>query len=100
MEQGRFAEAVKKAERKLQETGDLVKLRHELDYSMDGDPLVRFYVVVPNASIKKGKRLEMMNHVSFLVERELQPQSRWGVYPLYRWRSKTEYEALQEPAFA
>ena len=100
MEQGRFAEAVKKAERALKETGDLVKLRHELDYSMDGDPLVRFYVVVPNAAIKKGKRREMINQVSFRVERELEPQSHWGVYPIYRWRSQTEYETLREPAFA
>jgi hypothetical protein len=55
---------------------------------------------MPDSSLTKDKLLETTRHVSFVIERELQPQEEWGVFPYFRFRSQSEQEAMREPAWA
>lgn len=96
--QREFADAVERVEQKL---GDrVIRIRHALDYDSTGDPAVYFRVVMPDASLADDKLLETTRHVSFVIEHELQPQEQWGVYPYFRFRSQSEQQAMQEPAWA
>lgn len=93
-----FAAAVKKVEEKL--GCEVVHISHSVDYDSTGDPAVHFRIVMPDKSFEKDQLLEKTRHVSFVIARELQPEERWGVYPYFRFRSQSEQEAMQEPAWA
>jgi ribosome-binding factor A len=96
--QREFADAVDRVGQKL--GANIVRIRHSLDYDSTGDPAVYFRVVMPDSSLTRDKLLEATRHVSFLIEQELQPQEEWGVFPYFRFRSQSEQEAMQEPAWA
>ncbi len=78
----------------------VVRIRHTLDYDSTGDPAVYFRVIMPDSSLTRDKFLEATRYVSFVIEQELQPQEQWGVFPYFRFRSQSEQEAMQEPAWA
>ena len=92
-----FADAVERVERKL---GDkVIRIRHTLDYDSTGDPAVKFRVVMPDSSLEKGKLLESTRIVSNVIQQELNPHEQWGVYPYFRFRSQSEQQKMQEPAW-
>jgi hypothetical protein len=95
-----FDAMVREAERELQAEGQVIHIRYDLDYDSTGDPAVHFRVVLPDASVKRENLLNAMEHVSFVVERKLQPQLHWGVFPYFRYWSKSTQEASREPAWA
>jgi len=95
-----FASQVRKAEQKLKRLGHVVSVRHTLDYDMDGTPVVWFLVVLPDASVAADRLLWTTDLISVALRNELQPEFKWGVYPHFRFRSKTEQETIQEPAWA
>lgn len=93
-----FADEVAKVEQKL---GDkVIRIRYSLDYDSTGDPAVKFRVVMPDSSLVKGKLLDATQDVSNVIEEELQPEERWGVYAYFNFRAQSEQEAMQEPAWA
>jgi hypothetical protein len=96
--QREFADAVDKVEQKLRDK--VIRIRHALDYDSTGDPAVYFRVVMPDSSLASDKLLEATRYVSFVIEQDLQPQEQWGVYPYFRFRSQSEQQAMQEPAWA
>ena len=96
--QREFADAVERAEQKLKD--NVISIRHTLDYDSTGDPAVYLRVVMPDSSLTKDRLLKATRHVSFVIEQELQPQEQWGVYPYFRFRSQSEQQTMQEPAWA
>ena len=100
IEQAAFGKAVARAEQKLRAAGRVVRVRHVLEHDMDGTPVVWFRVVLPDASVTRHKLLEAIDDVSFRLRREIQPQTKWDVYPHFSFRSKSEQDSMQEPAWA
>jgi hypothetical protein len=96
--QREFAEEVARVEEKLGEK--VIRIRYALDYDSTGDPAVHFRIVMPDSSITKGQLLESTQYVSSVIEQELQPEERWGVYAYFRFRAQSEQEVMQEPAWA
>ena len=94
-----FAEEVKKVEQKLQETGNVIRVRHELNYDSTGDPAVYFRVLMTDAALETNI-LEATQGVSWIIEENLDLREYWGVYPYFRFRSASEQEAMQEPSWA
>jgi hypothetical protein len=96
--QREFADEVSKVEEKL---GDkVVRIRYALDYDSTGDPAVHFRVVMPDSSLTKDRLLEATRYVSSVIEQELQPEERWGVYAYFNFRAQSEQQEMQEPAWA
>ena len=94
-----FEAEVREAERELQAEGRVIHIRYDLDYDSTGDPAVHFRVVVPDESMKSEKLLNTINYVSAVIEQKLQPHL-WGVFPYFRYWSKTTQETIREPAWA
>lgn len=94
-----FAEAVKKVEEKLKETGNVIRVRHELNYDSTGDPAVYFRVLMPDSALETNI-LEATREVSWTIEEALDLREYWGVYPYFSFRSASEQEAMQEPSWA
>ena len=92
-----FEAEVRDAQREL---GSLaVQMGYELDYDSIGEPAVHFRIVLPDESFKDGKILSSARQVSSVIEDRLQHRLRWGVYPYYRYWSKSTYEAHPEPGW-
>jgi hypothetical protein len=94
-----FAAEVEQVERKLKESGNVVRIRHELYYDWSGDPAVDFRIVMPDSLLTKGKLLNETIYVENML-RDLHLQERWGVYPYFNVRAQSEQEAMQEPSWA
>lgn len=89
---------MQKVEQQLK--GDVVSIRHTLDYDSTGEPAVYLRIVVPDELLVQNRLLATTRHIEFAIEQELQPQDRWGVYPYYRFRSESEQRIMREPAWA
>ena len=98
LEEEKFAAAVRKVEQQLGR--HVLRIRHTVDEDSTGDPAVHFRIVLPDESVRREKILEAARYVSYEIERNLQPQVRWGVNPYFLYRSKSEQETIQEPAWA
>jgi hypothetical protein len=94
-----FEAEVRAAERELQAEGRVIHIRYDLDYDSTGDPAVHFRVVVPDESMKRENLLSATRHVSGVIINKLQPLQ-WGVYPYFRYWSKSTQEKIHEPAWA
>lgn len=97
---GDFDSAVRKVERQLRRAGHVVHIRYDLGYDSTGDPAVHFRIVLPDGSVKRERFLEAMQTVSSEIDRKVRPQSEWGVYPYFRYWSKSTQEASHDPAWA
>ena len=97
IEREQFETAVKKVEQQLRP--HVLRIRYDLDYDSTGDPAAYFKIVLPDESFAKEKLLEQTRYVSFVIEQKLQPQRRWGINPYFRFRSSSEQERMQEPAW-
>jgi len=97
IEREAFEADVREVEREL--SGPVVHMSYDLDYDSTGDPAVHFKIVLPDESFKRDKLLDEIQHVSYVVKQKLQPVVRWGVYPYFRFRSKSTYESSPEPGW-
>ena len=95
-----FADAVEKVEQKLRQSGDVIRIRHELDYDSTGDPAVYFRILMPDSSLTKDKLLRATDDVANVLARDLHPEEQWGVNPYFTFRAQSEQEAMQEPSWA
>jgi hypothetical protein len=98
--QREFAEAVERVEQKLRESGQVVRVRHDLDYDSTGEPAVYFRIVMPDSSFADVRLLAATDDVANALIGDLDPLERWGVYPYFRYRSQSGQEATQEPSWA
>ena len=93
--QQEFAEAVEKVEQILKASGNVVRIRHDLDYDSTGDPAAYFRIVMPDELLARGKLLRETDEVSNILIRDLDLQERWGVSAYFRFRSQSEQEKIQ-----
>lgn len=100
IDQAGFDAAVRRTEEHLRSQQSIVQVRYTLDHDRDGDPVVWFRVVLPDKFVSGLDLMVITDLVSFTIEREVDPLGLWGVYPHYRFRSKTEHDAIHEPAWA
>jgi hypothetical protein len=56
-------------------------------------------ILSDEATSERDQLFSVTNHVSHFIFQELEPMEKWGVFPYFDFRSKSEQEKL-EPSFA
>jgi hypothetical protein len=98
LQREQFAAAVAEIERQLDP--HVVRIRYSLGDDWSGEPAVFFRIVLPDAATRRDLLLESANRVSDAIERQIEPMEEWGVLPYFSFRSQSEQEQLNEPAWA
>ncbi len=77
----------------------VVRIRYGLDNDWSGEPSVFFRVVLSDEAIRKEKLDEIDRRVKLTVLHEVQAEE-LGLHSYFNFRTLSELEALQEPAWA
>ena len=97
--QSEFDSAVAEVERIL--VPQVVRLRYTIGHDWTGEPSVFFKVTLSDAAASALDQLSTVSqHVSSVIDRQIQPQEQWDVLPYFKFRSQSEQSQLNEPAWA
>jgi hypothetical protein len=79
---------------------DVVRIRYSFSTNHWGDPAIFFRIVLKDEVANNSKRLsEVSDRLSWLLDEQLRlDESDWRSY--YNFRSQSELNALQDPAWA
>lgn len=78
---------------------DVVKLSYSVTEDMSGNPAIYFRVVLSDAAAQEENLPGSARTISAIVNRELEPYSRWSLYPYFRFRNESEYRSMKDPAW-
>lgn len=77
---------------------DVVRLRYNLGESWSGQPAVHFRIVLTDQASKPPRLHKVASRIRGIIEQNVNPLSSWGLFSFYNFRSKSEQDALKEPA--
>jgi hypothetical protein len=97
VEQGQLAQEIARLERMLKP--DVVRIKHTIGSDWAGEPALFLRILLSDAASEPGRLQEVTSRVSELIAQQIDPFHSWGVVPYMRFRSQSEQEALQEPAW-
>jgi len=93
-----FDRAVESAISKL--GPDVVRVRYSFGNDWTGEPSVFFKVVLSDNASARLHLLDVTSRIANTLVWDVEPLEQWGVLPYFNYRSQTEQETLQEPAWA
>ena len=65
-----------------------------------GEPSVFFKVTIVDEALVHGTLGTLVMDINSIVDEKLEPEQEWGVHAYFRYRSVSEQERMQEPAWA
>ena len=95
--QGQIAAALRRAERIL--APDVVRIRYNFANDWTGDPSIFFKIVLSDDASQKAKRSETAQRVAVTILDEVKAED-LGLHSYFNFRSLSEQEKLNEPAWA
>jgi len=95
--QGQITAALRRAERIL--APDVVRIRYNFANDWTGDPSIFFKIVLSDDASQKAKRSETAQRVAITILNEVKAED-LGLHSYYNFRSLSEQEKLNEPAWA
>lgn len=81
---------------------EVVRVRYNIGEDWTGDPALYFRVVLADSAIdlrNLANVSEVTNRVSAAFE-QLKPLENWGLFPHFRFRTKSEQDQLNDPVWA
>jgi len=95
--QGQITAALRRAERIL--APDVVRIRYNFANDWTGDPSIFFKIVLSDDASQKAKRSETAQRVALTILNEVKAED-LGLHSYFNFRSLSEQEKLNEPAWA
>ena len=95
--QGQITAALRRAERIL--APDVVRIRYNFANDWTGDPSIFFKIVLSDDASQKAKRSETAQRVAITILNEVKAED-LGLHSYFNFRSLSEQEKLNEPAWA
>jgi hypothetical protein len=93
-----IAKALKRAERAL--APDVVRIRYTLGDDWTGDPSIYFKVVITDKAASQESKLgEITRHIINTVRDKVKPED-FGLNSFFNFRSLSEHNELNDPAWA
>ena len=99
--QGQITAALRRAERIL--APDVVRIRYNFANDWTGDPSIFFKIVLSDDASQKAKRSETAQRVAITILNEILNEVKaedLGLHSYFNFRSLSEQEKLNEPAWA
>ena len=92
--QATIAKGVKKVEKMF--PGEVEFIRHNIGETWVGDPGLFFRVVLSNKAAEVRGRL-ITSKIEEAVDTHIDPLGKWGLFPYFNYRSKSEYDQMKDP---
>src|SRR5271165_7385602 len=89
---------IAKALRKVRK--DTVHVNYSFGEDSTGEPSIYFRIVLKDADAKRGKIGEVTSRIRAIISDELRLYENWGLLSYFKFRSKSEQEELNDPAWA
>jgi hypothetical protein len=96
--QAKLAHEVARAALKL--GPEVVLLRHSVGTDTSGEPSIFFRIVLRDSAIREETLADVTARISQVLFDELHPYENWDLRPHFTFRSQSEYEKLNDPAWA
>lgn len=78
---------------------DVVRVLYTIGEDSTGEPSILFRVLLSDAASKPNRLYKVSTHVRSEIERRIDPLNSWGLVPYVRFRSQSEQQMLQDPAW-
>ena len=93
-----FAAAVAEVAKEL--PPEVVRVRYEFREDWVGEPSVFFNFTLADDAFVRGEFADLSTKIFWILNDRLDPEEEWGVHMYLRYRTVSEQERLQEPAWA
>lgn len=78
---------------------EVVRILYAIGEDSTGEPSILFRILLSDAASKPNRLYKVANHVRSEIQRTIDPLNSWGLVPYIRFRSQSEQEMLQDPAW-
>ena len=78
---------------------DVAWVRYKIGNDFYGDPAIFFRIVLTDEACKADALSPSSHRVEEAIEGSLQPYQRWGLYPFFNFRSRSEQTGDEDPAW-
>ena len=79
---------------------DVVRVNYTFETDSTGDAAIFFRIVLTDAASREDKLTQVTSRIRTILYDELRPQENWGLLAYFTFRSKSEQEKLNDPAWA
>lgn len=78
---------------------EVVKWNYTLDGDWEFDPAIFFWITLSDEASTKERLESVAEGIIEIINQNLDPMRKWGLFPYFNFRSYSEQEKLQEPVF-
>ena len=78
---------------------DVAWVRYKIGNDFYGDPAIFFRIVLTDEACKADVLYPSSQRVSEAIESRILPYQRWGLYPFFNFRSLSEQQVDEDPAW-
>jgi len=96
--QAQLANVVTKAIRKLGK--EAVRVNYSIGTDSSGEPSIVFRIVLSDAASREDKLAEVAGRIETLLFDQIRPYEKWGLFPYFSFRSKSEQAMRSDPEWA
>ena len=93
-----LTKAIARTEGKLRP--DVVHIRHTITSDWSGEAAVFFRILLSDEASTGARLRATTNRVKHRILEDVDPTEKWGLIPYFSFRSVSEQNQLQEPAWA
>lgn len=98
IDQQQLASDIERARLKL--GPEVVRLRYNVGEDSGGDPAIFFRIVLTDETIRVTQLGQFVRSVEDTVDRECRPLENWGLLSYFNYRTQSEEDQIQDPAWA
>jgi len=78
---------------------DVVRLGYNVGTNWSGEPAIYFRVVLTDQASQQDRLHQVASRIRALIDEQIDPLDSWGLLAYVNFRSQSEQEMLQDPAW-